>query len=236
MAYRNAAIDVRLIAAELGVRYLIEGSVARSKRSIRCNVRLIDGHTGLHIWADQVESAADDEQALRDRIVHETIGRLMPRLLVAEIVRAGARQKAPHDAYTSLMSARAELLREQPYGEGLRRAMTHVRQALSLDPENAEAHALAAYLLTHQTWSRLSPQPLRDRWRARRFMRGALRRDSENASVLAMCSEVALLCGSDIDQALGLSETAVATILMTRRRWLCLVMSDAWPATTRARH
>ena len=209
MAYRNAAIDVRLIAAELGVRYLIEGSVARSKRSIRCNVRLIDGHTGLHIWADQVESAADDEQALRDRIVHETIGRLMPRLLVAEIVRAGARQKAPHDAYTSLMSARAELLREQPYGEGLRRAMTHVRQALSLDPENAEAHALAAYLLTHQTWSRLSPQPLRDRWRARRFMRGALRRDSENASVLAMCSEVALLCGSDIDQALGLSETAV---------------------------
>ena len=91
------------------------------------------------------------------------------------------------------MSARAELLREQPYGEGLRRAMTHVRQALSLDPENAEAHAMAAYLLTHQTWSRLSPHPLRDRWRARRFMRGALRRDSENPSVLAMCSEVALL-------------------------------------------
>ena len=167
MAYRNAAIDVRLIAAELGVRYLIEGSVARSKRSIRCNVRLIDGHTGLHIWADQVESAADDEQALRDRIVHETIGRLMPRLLVAEIVRAGARQKAPHDAYTSLKSARAELLREQPYGEGLRRAMTHVRQALSLDPENAEAHALAAYLLTHQTWSALASAIARSMARAR---------------------------------------------------------------------
>ena len=80
----------------------------------------------------------------------------MPRLLVAEIVRAGARQKAPRDAYTSLMSARAELLREQPYDEGLRRAMTHVEQALSLDPENAEAHAMAAYLLTHQTWSRFS--------------------------------------------------------------------------------
>ena len=209
MAYRNAAIDVRLIAAELGVRYLIEGSVARSSRSIRCNVRLIDGHTGLHIWADQVETAADDELALRDRIVHETIGRLMPRLLVAEIVRAGARQKAPRDAYTLLMSARAQLLREQPYGEGLRRARTHVQQALLLDPENAEAHAMAAYLLTHQTWSRLSPQPLRDRWRARRFMHGALRRDSENATVLAMCSEVALLCGSDIDQALALSERAV---------------------------
>ena len=139
MAYRNAAIDVRLIAAELGVRYLMEGSIARSSRSIRCNVRIIDGHTGLHIWADQVESAADDELALRDRIVHETIGRLMPRLLVTEVVRAGARQKAPRDAYTSLMSARAELLREQPYDEGLRRALMRVEQALALDPENAEA-------------------------------------------------------------------------------------------------
>ncbi len=209
MAYRNAAIDVRLIAAELGVRYLIEGSVVRSGRSLRCNVRLIDGHTGLHIWADQVESAADDELALRDRIVHETLGRLMPRLLVAEMVRAGAGQKAPRDAYTSLMGARAELLREQPFDDALRRAMTRVELALTLDPENAEAHAMAAYLLMHQTWSRFSAQPLRDRWRARRFMRGALRRDSENATVLTMCSEVALICASDIDQALALSEAAV---------------------------
>ena len=209
MAYRNAAIDVRLIAAELGVRYLIEGSVVRSGRSLRCNVRLIDGHTGLHVWADQVESAADDELALRDRIVHETLGRLMPRLLVAEMVRAGATQKAPRDAYTSLMGARAELLREQPFDDALRRAMTRVEQALTLDPENAEAHAMAAYLLMHQTWSRFSAQPLRDRWRARRSMRGALRRDPENPTVLTMCSEVALICASDIDQALALSEAAV---------------------------
>src|SRR5262249_38842501 len=119
MAYRSAAMDVRLIAAELGVRYIIEGSVTCSSGSIRCNVRLVDGQTGLHIWADQVESSSDDELALRDRIVHETIGRLMPRLLVAEIVRAGARQKAPHDAYTTLMSARAELLCEQPFDDAL---------------------------------------------------------------------------------------------------------------------
>jgi TolB-like protein/DNA-binding SARP family transcriptional activator len=137
-AYRNAAIDARLIAAELGVRYLLEGSVVRSSRSIRCNVRLIDGRTGLHIWADQVERGADDELALRDRILHETIGRLMPRLLVAEVVRAGARQKAPRDAWTALMRARAELLREQPFDDALRRAMTCVREALALDAENAE--------------------------------------------------------------------------------------------------
>src|SRR5215472_10824782 len=186
-AYRNAAIDARLIAAELGVRYLIEGSVVRSSRSIRCNVRLIDGRTGLHIWADQVERGADDELARGDRIPHETIGRLIPRRLIAEVVRAGARRKAPRDAWTALMRARAELLREQPFDDALRRAMTCVREALALDAENAEAHAMAAYLLTHQAWSRFSPHPLRDRWRARRFMRGAL------------------ICASDIDHALALS-------------------------------
>src|SRR5262249_16132440 len=139
-AYRNAAIDVRLIAAELGVRYLIEGSVVRSSRSIRCNVRLIDGRTGLHIWADQVETGADGELALRDRLLEQIIGRLLPRLLVAEVVRAGARRKAPRDAWTALMRARAELLREQPFDDALRRAMTCVREALALDAENAEAH------------------------------------------------------------------------------------------------
>jgi TolB-like protein len=209
MAYRNAAIDVRRIAAELGVRYLIEGSVARSSRSIHCNVRLIDGRTGLHVWADQVESAVDDELSMRDRIVHETIGRLVPRLLVAEVVRAGAEKGAPRDAYASLMSARAELLREQPFDEALQRSMMRVQQSLSLDAENADALALAGYLLALQTWSRFSPQPLRDRWRARRFMRNALRQKPQSASVLAMCSEVALLCASNVDQALALSEAAV---------------------------
>ena len=209
MAYRNAAIDVRLIAAELGVRYLIEGSVVRSSRSIRCNVRLIDGHTGLHIWADQVESPVGDELALRDRILHETIGRLMPRLLLAEVVRAGVGRHSPGDAWTALMRARAELLREQPFDEALRRALTCAQEAVALDGQNAEAHAMVAYLLTNLSWARFSRQPLRDRLRARRYMHRALRSDSESPGALVMCSEVALLSAWDIDHALTLSEDAV---------------------------
>ncbi len=208
-AYRNLDIDARQIAAELGVRYLIEGSVLRSGRSMRCNVRLIDGRSGLHIWADQVESANHDELALRDRILHETIGRLTPRLLFAEVARAGVDREAPRDAVTALMRARAELLREQSFDAALRQAMSFVQQALALDDGNAEAHAMAAFLLNYQSWSRFSSQPLRDQWRARRFMRAALRRDPENPAVLTMCSEVALISGSDIDHALALSEAAV---------------------------
>ena len=208
MAYRNAPIDVRLIAAELGVRYLIEGSVLESGGSIRCNVRLIDGRSGLHIWADQVVSGGD-ELALRDRIVHETIGRVMPRVFVAELVRAGAAPTMPRDAATALTRARAELLREQPFGEALESALHWIREALALDANNADAHALSAYVLTLLTWGRFSRQPMRDRLRARRSMQTALHQDSENPTVLAMCAETALICASNIDLALALSEAAV---------------------------
>ena len=87
-AYRGAAVDARVISAELGVRYLIEGGIVRATGGLRCNVRLIDGRSGLSIWADSVESPDHDERTLGELIVHATVGRLGPRLYFAEIARA----------------------------------------------------------------------------------------------------------------------------------------------------
>ena len=208
-AYRGVPKDARAIAGELGVRYLVEGAVWRNAIGLRCNVRLIDGRTGLHIWADRVESAAGEQSELRDRIVRETAAHLSPRVLFAEVLREGARREPSRDAYAALMRARAELLREQPYAENLNRALAAARAAVTLDPESGEAHAMTAYLLTLLSWSRMSAQPLRDNWRARRHLREALKLDVGAGSALAMCSETALLSANDIDQALALAEAAV---------------------------
>ena len=67
-AYRGVPKDARAIAGELGVRYLVEGAISRNDNALRCNVRLIDGRSGLHIWADRVEAAAGAHRELRDRI------------------------------------------------------------------------------------------------------------------------------------------------------------------------
>ncbi len=147
-AYRGAAKDARAIAGELGVRYLVEGAVQRNAAALRCNVRLIDGRTGLHIWADRLEAQADGRDDLRDRIARETIARLGPRLLVAEVLRESGRSEPPRDAYAALMRARAEMLREQPYAENLSRALAAAQTAVALDPSSGEAHVVTAYFLT----------------------------------------------------------------------------------------
>ncbi len=209
MAYRHAAIDARAIARELGVRYLVEGSLVRSSSTLRCHIRLIDGRTGLHIFVDQVECPADGDAEPIQGLVRSALGKLTPRLLSAEIARAGVDRKVPRDAWAALMRARSELLREQPFDEALRRAGAWVEQALALDGGNPEAMALAAYLLTNLTWARYSRQPLRDGARARRLMRRAIPLASGNAMALAMCSEVALLSAWNIDQSRALAEAAV---------------------------
>jgi TolB-like protein len=207
-AYRGVPKDARAIAGELGVRYLVEGAISRNEDALRCNVRLIDGRTGLHIWADRVEAAAGEHRELRDRIVRETAARLSPRVLIAEVLRESEQRDPPRDAYAALMRAKAELLREQPYAENLTRALTAARAAATLDPESGEAHAMIAYLLTLMSWSRMSAQPLRDNWRARRHMREALKAGVAGPA-LAMCSETALIGAHDIDHALALAEAAV---------------------------
>jgi TolB-like protein/DNA-binding SARP family transcriptional activator len=208
-AYRGVGKDARAIAGELGVRYLVEGAVSRNDNALRCNVRLIDGRTGLHIWADRVEAAAGAHRELRDRIVHETAARLSPRVAIAEMLRESEQREPPRDAYAALMRAKAELLREQPYSENLTRALAASRTAVALAPESGEAHAMTAYLLTLLSWSRMSAQPLRDNWRARRHLRQALKLGVGGGSALAMCSETALIGANDIDHALALAEEAV---------------------------
>ena len=208
-AYRGVPKDARAIAGELGVRYLVEGAVSRNAIGLRCNVRLIDGRTGLHIWADRLESATG-EQSVRDRIVRETAAHLSPRVLIAEVLRESEQREPPRDAYAALMRARAEMLREQPYAANVSGALAAARAAVALDPWSGEAHAMAAYFLNLQSWSRISAQPLRDNWRARRHLREALKRDTDSASTLAMCSETALIGAHDIDLALALAEAAIA--------------------------
>ena len=207
-AYRGAPKDARAIAGEPGVRYLVEGAISRNDSVLRCNVRLIDGRTGLHIWADRVEAAAGEHRELRDRIVRETAARLSPRVLIAEVLRESEQREPPRDAYAALMWAKAELLRERSYAENLTRALAAARAAVTLDPGSGEAHAMISYLLALLSWSRMSAQPLRDNWRARRHMREALKVGVAGPA-LAMCSETALIGANDIDHALALAEAAV---------------------------
>jgi len=91
--YKDRAVDVKQVGRELGVRYLLEGSVRKSTNRVRIAGQLIDVSSGAHLWADRFESALEDVFELQDQVTARVVGAIAPRLQQAEIERA--RQKLP---------------------------------------------------------------------------------------------------------------------------------------------
>ena len=104
--YKGRAVDVKQVGRELGVRYLLEGSVRKSANRIRIAGQLIDTSSGTHLWADRFEGALEDVFELQDKVTASVVGAIAPRLQQAEIGRARRKPTESLDAY-DLLSARA---------------------------------------------------------------------------------------------------------------------------------
>lgn len=143
-AYRGQTIDVRRIAAELGVRYLLDGSVRRAGSRLRITAHLIDGETAVEIWAGRFECAAEDVFDLQDELTEQLVGVLEPSLRRAEIDRAKRKAPGRLDAYDLYLRAVPLVMtnRTSCTDEALRL----LRAALDLDPELLPAHGYAAWL------------------------------------------------------------------------------------------
>jgi TolB-like protein/DNA-binding winged helix-turn-helix (wHTH) protein len=143
-AYKGEAVDVRDVASELGVRYVLEGSVRRSANRVRVTGQLIDATLGNHLWADRYDRELSDIFDLQDEITNSVIGSVGPQILVAEAARV--RRKPPQniDAWDLVMQALPHMWRMSP--DEHRRAQTLLQQAIELDPNYAHAHALLGWI------------------------------------------------------------------------------------------
>ncbi|MBS0641454.1 MAG: hypothetical protein JSS43_16415 [Proteobacteria bacterium] len=209
LAYRGLALDARQIASELGVRYLIEGSVEQDGRRMRSNLRLIDGRTGMHLWAESYTGQMHDVIGVRDSAVHRLASRLQPRLIMEEIARAV--RTVPHDmdAWTWLQRANGVLLRGR-HTSALEQVMEPLQRAIQADPDYAMANALMAAVHAWRAVSQSFPDPAAEKDLARRRADAALTADPENPFVLVHCAEAAIYCNADIDSALAMLETAAS--------------------------
>jgi TolB-like protein len=141
--YKGRSVDVRQIGQELGVRYVIEGSVRRSNDRLRFTGQLIDASTGAHIWADRFDGQVGEVFDLQDRFTESIVAAIEPRLELAEIERLKHRPAANLDAYDLLL--RAQALEYEFTRESLEAALKFLKEALAIDPSFAPAMALAAY-------------------------------------------------------------------------------------------
>ena len=140
--FKGKNIDTKEISKELGVRYVLEGSVQRDQNRVRVNAQLIDGETGAHLWADRFEESIADLFKLQDQVVARLANMLGYELVKAEAQR-GTHSTNP-DAIDLTMRGWSALW-QQPTKESTTSARDYFERAIKLDPQNAEAMVGSAY-------------------------------------------------------------------------------------------
>jgi adenylate cyclase len=141
--YKGKAVDVKQVGRELGVRYVLEGSVRKAGNRVRITGQLIDTATGAHIWADRFDGALDDIFELQDQVASSVVGAIEPRLRQSEIEHAA---RKPTDNLTAYdLYLRALALSHQFTPESLGEAIAVLHRAIEIDPSYAPAAALSVF-------------------------------------------------------------------------------------------
>ncbi|MEZ5832538.1 MAG: winged helix-turn-helix domain-containing protein [Dongiaceae bacterium] len=141
-AYKGRAVDVRQVGRELGVRYVLEGSVRKAGNRVRIAGQLIDASTGANMWADRFEGQLEDIFDLQDQVTASVVGAIAPKLEQAEIERAKRKPTENLDAYDHFLRGMACVHRWTR--EANAEALRHFARAIQLDPDFAAAYGMAA--------------------------------------------------------------------------------------------
>ena len=143
-SYRGEAVDVREVGVQLGVRYVLEGSVRKANDKVRVTGQLIDAANGNHLWADRYDRELADIFEIQDEITNQVIGSVGPQILVAEAARVQRRQPQNIDAWDLVMQALPHMWRMK--SEEHQRALELLQQAVQVDSDYAHAHALIGWI------------------------------------------------------------------------------------------
>ena len=143
--YKGKAVDIKQVGRELGVRYVLEGSVRRAGARLRITGQLIDAATGAHLWADRFEGGVQEVFDLQDSVTTSVVGAIAPRLIQADVERA--KRKAPEslDSYDLYLRGTALFVRRTP--ETTDQALELFQKAIDLNPEFGLAYIRAAACL-----------------------------------------------------------------------------------------
>jgi TolB-like protein len=156
-AYKGKSPDLRQVGRELGVRYVLEGSVRKAGNRVRITGQLIDTATGAHIWADRIDGSLDDVFELQDHVASKVVGAIEPRLRLSEIERATRKPTESLDAYDLYLRAVAQTHKFTE--ESLHEAVALAKNALAIDPSYIPAAALIGWCRMaqrSQSWGAVS--------------------------------------------------------------------------------
>jgi TolB-like protein/class 3 adenylate cyclase len=180
--YKGRAVDVKQVGRELGVRYLLEGSVRKSTNRVRITAQLIDTANGAHLWADRFEGGLEDIFELQDKVTMSVVGALVPKLEQAEIDRAKRKPTENLDAYDNYLRGIASAI---PYTrEGDNEALRLFYRAIELDPDFAVAYGWAAWIFINRKTNGWMTDRAQEIAEAARLGRRAVELGNDDAAAL----------------------------------------------------
>jgi adenylate cyclase len=205
--FKGRPVDIKQVARDLGVRYVLEGSVRKSGNRIRITGQLIDAASGAHLWADRYDGALEDVFELQDLVAASVVGAIAPSVSQAEMERAKQKPTSSLDAYDYFL--RAQAAHWQFTKEATDQAIGLYERAIALDPQFAPAYGGLAGAENLRKISGWSTDPAADAARAIAHAKTALRLGRQDASVIARSAYVLFLQGDEVELADSLLDEAI---------------------------
>jgi len=224
--YKGQAVDVKQVGRELGVRYVLEGSVRKAGQRVRITGQLIDAATGAHLWADRFDGSLEDIFELQDKVASSVAGVIEPALQAAEVRRSSDRSSQNLTAYDLYLRALPMLLSFSR--DGILAALRLLEQAISRDPSYGPALGQAANCYMRLCMDGWTDDPRSDLRKGVDFARRALERAGEDADTNAIAATVLGYFGEDIGTMAGLADRAVSFNPSSARGWYLSGVLSLW--------
>ncbi|MET4038029.1 TolB-like protein/Flp pilus assembly protein TadD [Bradyrhizobium sp. JR7.2] len=205
--YKGKAVDIKQVGRELGVRYVLEGSVRKAGNRVRITGQLIYATTGAHLWADRFDSQLEDIFDLQDQVTSCVIGAIFPQLERAEIERAKRKPTGSleaYDYYLRALSSFYQFTREQNI-----EAVRLSQAANVIDPEFAAAYALDAYSYLQRKFFGWRSDAAQECVEARRLVMRAIELDKDDPTVLARTGQVISELLGEVEEGAALLSRAI---------------------------
>ena len=227
--YKNKAVDVRTVSRELGVRYVLEGSVRKAGNRVRITGQLIQAHSGTHIWAERYDGDLIDIFELQDEVTSDVVGAIAPQLEQAEIERASRKPTEDLGAYDCYLRGTASFYLWTT--EGLKEAQLFFYRAIALDPGFALAYGMAAWCYQRRKALNLLEDPTRDVPEAARLARRALQLDSDEARLLSVVGHTLAFVVHDLEIAAVVVARALILNPNLALAWMVSGWVNVWSGT-----
>jgi adenylate cyclase len=189
--YKGKPVKVKQVSEELGVRYVLEGSVQKSGDRMRITSQLVDAITGYHLWAERYDREFGDVFALQDEITMKVLTALQVKLTRGEQAHIGARNTDNIEAYLIFLQARHHQRKTHREGNILARKLCE--EAIALDPKFADPYGLLAWTHLWDVWFGWSKSPRESFKKAVELAKQSLALDNTNANTVALVGHMSVM-------------------------------------------